>query len=173
MIEQSPTEIVSRRKVLRTGAAVGGALTLGSGVIGTVTAHEDNFPIRVHGEGDLWASKATTKLPKPENKGSLDKLFVIPNSNNPAKQFPVGEAAPGSPNNFTYNGGRWWTHTAEWTQAGFDAHGTVPILTRYGPADDPESVLFHLNLGHLEITEGAQGKPDFFECPLVRTHDHR
>ena len=72
-----------------------------------------------------------TALPAPNahNMRSFDKLFMITNSNNPAGQLPVSEAAPGNPD---YNGGRWWAQTVEWTEAGFLAHpGYVPVLTSY------------------------------------------
>lgn len=74
--------------------------------------------------------------------------------------MPVAEAAPGNPN---YNGGRWFTHTVEWTQAGFDAHGTVPVLKSYG------EVMLHYQLGHLTITPGSPdgGPPPYFGCPLL------
>jgi len=76
-------------------------------------------------------------------------------------QLPVAEAAPGNPD---YNGGRWFTHTVEWTQDGFDAHGTVPVLTSY------EELVIHYILGHLEITQGPPDggpPPPYFECPLL------
>jgi hypothetical protein len=62
-----------------------------------------------------------------------------------------------------YNGGRWYTHTVEWTEAGFEAHGTVPILKSY------DEVMLHADLGHLEITPGSfpEGPPEFFSCPLL------
>ncbi|MCI0709926.1 MAG: hypothetical protein L0154_07160, partial [Chloroflexi bacterium] len=89
-----------------------------------------------------------------------DKLFVIVNSNNPEDQLPVAEAAPGNPD---YNGGRWFTHTVEWTASGFADHGTVPILMSY------DDILFHESLGHLEITPGSPDSdtPDYFLCPLL------
>lgn len=121
-----------------------------------------DFGPSVYGDGRAWGTKGAAELPPPNNNNlqSFDKLFVITNSNNPAGQLPVSEAAPGNPN---YNGGRWYTHTATWTQAGFDAHGVVPVLTSYA------EVLFHYNLGHLAITAGtfAGGPAAFFECPLL------
>jgi hypothetical protein len=52
-----------------------------------------------------------------------------------------------------------------WTPAGFDAHGTVPVLKSY------EDVMLHAGLGHLEIMPGSPGgdnaPPDYFECPLL------
>lgn len=52
-----------------------------------------------------------------------------------------------------------------WTQAGFDAHGTVPLLKSY------DDVMLHYGLEHLAITAGSLGgpgaPPDYFECPLL------
>ena len=89
-----------------------------------------------------------------------DKLFIITNSNNPSDQLPVGEAAPGNPD---YNGGRWFTHTVEWTAEGFMAHGIVPVLTSY------DEIIEHEYLGHLVITPGSfpNGPPVYFQCPLL------
>lgn len=156
-----PTATATRRGVLR-GAAV---LALGGAAVGTATAASPDFSPRVYGDGEAWGTKVTGLIENP-NPNSLDAFYVVTNSNNPGTQLPVSEAAPGNPD---YNGGRWFTHTVEWTEAGFTAHGTVPVLTRYGPADDPESILFHENLGHLEITEGSPegGPPPYFRCPLL------
>jgi hypothetical protein len=121
-----------------------------------------NFTPQIWGDGELWGTKGAAALPAPteNNAQSFDKLFVITNSNNPEGQLPVSEAAPGNPD---YNGGRWFTHTVMWTQAGFDAHGTVPVLTSY------EDIMLHYNLGHLTITPGTfEGGPlAYFECPLL------
>jgi hypothetical protein len=123
-----------------------------------------NFTPRLYADGEVWGTKGAAALPPPNGKNdqSFDKLFVITNSNNPAGQLPVAEAAPGNPN---YNGGRWYTHTVEWTQAGLNAHDTVPVLTSYA------EVMEHKGAGHLEITAGSppgeDSPPDFFECPLL------
>lgn len=123
-----------------------------------------NFMPSLWGDNELWGTKGTTALPAPNdhNLQSFDKLFVITNSNNPYGQLPVAEAAPGNPN---YNGGRWFTHTVEWTQAGFDYHGTVPVLMSYS------DVMIHDALGHLVITAGppdvANPPPDYFQCPML------
>ena len=121
-----------------------------------------NFMPGVYADGEAWGTKATTGLPAPNahNLQSFDKLFVITNSNNMDGQLPVAEAAPGNRN---YNGGRWFTHTVEWTQAGFDHHGTVPVLMDY------DEVMLHYTLGHLTITEGSfeGGPPAYFQCPLL------
>jgi hypothetical protein len=121
-----------------------------------------DFAPHIQADGVAWGTKVTTILPEPNGNSyeSFDRLVVITNSNTPGDQLPVGEAAPGSP---AYNGGRWWTHTVEWTEAGFEAHGTVPILMSY------DEIMMHADLGHLTITEGTPGPPppDFFPCPLL------
>lgn len=120
------------------------------------------FSPAIYADGQVWGTKATTALPGPNGKTdqSFDKLFVIVNSNNPDGQMPVGEAAPG---NRAYNGGRWYTHTVSWTEDGFAAHGTVPVLTSYA------AIMEHYNLGHLTIDPGSPdgGPPPFFQCPLL------
>jgi hypothetical protein len=121
-----------------------------------------DFAPHIYADGEAWGTKVTTELPAPNDQmmKSFDKLYVITNSNNPMDQLPVGEAAPRNP---MYNGGRWYTHHVEWTQAGFDAHSTVPILKSY------DEVMLHYNLGHLTITPGTfpGGPPPFFSCPLL------
>jgi len=122
-----------------------------------------SFTPALWGDGQLWATKGVAPLPAPNghNNQSFDKLFVIINSNNPNGQLPVAEAAP---RNFNFNGGRWFTHTVVWTQAGFDDHGTVPVLTSY------DDIVLHYQLGHLDITPGSPDPtmtPDYFECPLL------
>lgn len=120
-----------------------------------------SFMPELFADGEMYGTKGATALPAPTDKNaqSFDMLFVITNSNNPGTQLPVAEAAPGP----GFNGGRWATQTVEWTAAGFDAHGTVPILTSY------DEVMVHFNLGHLTITEGSPdgGPPDYFLCPLL------
>ena len=121
-----------------------------------------SFDPELYADGDVWGTKGTTNLPAPNahNLQSFDKLFVITNSNNPLGQMPVGEAAPGNP---YYNGGRWFTHTVEWTATGFMAHGIVPVLTSYDEIVEQE------DLGYLVITPGSfpQGPPVYFQCPLL------
>jgi hypothetical protein len=121
-----------------------------------------DFGPRIYADGEAWGTKVTTVLPEPMGgqHHSFDKLFVIVNSNNSDPQLPVGEAAPGNPD---YSGGRWYTHTVEWTPEGFAHHGTVPILMSY------DDIMLHAGLGHLEITPGSPGPPPppFFSCPLL------
>lgn len=121
-----------------------------------------NFMPSLYGDGKVWGTKATTVLPAPNefNRQSFDNLYVITNSNHPEGQLPVSEAAPGNP---AYNGGRWFTHTVEWTADGFLAHGLVPVLKSYG------DIQHHANLGHLVITPGSfpNGPPVYFQCPLL------
>jgi hypothetical protein len=125
-----------------------------------------NFGAAIYADGEVWGTKATTVLPAPNdyNIHSFDGLFIIINSNNILGQLPVGEAAPGNPD---YNGGRWLTYTVEWTQEGFDYHGTVPILTSY------DDILHHESLGHLIVTAGSPGPPppNYFSCPLLPVKD--
>ena len=135
-------------------------------LLATIPAFADRgkptFGPAIYADGQVWGTKAVTALPGPNenNVQSFDKLFVITNSNNPSGQMPVGEAAPGNPD---YNGGRWFTQTVEWTDAGFVAHGTVPILTSYA------DIMVHYNLGHLTISSGSfdGGPPPYFLCPLL------
>jgi hypothetical protein len=121
-----------------------------------------NFVPALYGDGETWGTKGTTTLPAPNahNRQSFDALYVITNSNNPMGQLPVSEAAPGNPN---YNGGRWFTHTVEWTAEGFMHHGIVPVLTSDADLD------LHESLGHLVITPGSfpGGPPVYFQCPLL------
>ncbi|MEK7404553.1 MAG: hypothetical protein AAB225_05550 [Acidobacteriota bacterium] len=120
-----------------------------------------NFGPSVYGDGKVWGTKGAAALPAPNenNTQSFDKLFVFVNG--AVGQLPVAEAAPGKPG---YNGGRWYTHTVVWTQAGMEYHlGALPVLTSY------EDIRFHYALGHLMIAPGspAGGPPPFFECPLL------
>ena len=145
-------------------------LTLASivllGVIGYQSAFagpgKPSFTERVYGDGVAWGTKGTTVLPAPNqyNRQSFDALYVITNSNNPQGQLPVSEAAPGNPD---YNGGRWFTHTVEWTADAFHDLGIVPILKSYDDIMEQES------LGHIIITPGSfPGGPDvYFQCPLL------
>ncbi len=150
--------------MLRKITLIVSVLALSLTVVGTASANpgKPNFTPQIWGDGQLWGTKGAATLPAPNahNVQSFDKLFVITNSNNPEGQLPVSEAAPGNPN---YNGGRWFTHTVTWTQAGFDAHGIVPVLKSY------DDIMLHYKLGHLTITPGSPegGPPPYFECPLL------
>jgi hypothetical protein len=131
-------------------------------------AHADpgkpNFMPAIYADGEAWGTKGTTTLPapNPHNLQSYDALYLITNSNNPMEQLPVAEAAPGNPD---YNGGRWALYTVMWTDAGFAAHGIVPVLKSL---DDIE---FHESLGHLMVMAGAPPNGDgvYFQCPLLPT----
>lgn len=113
-------------------------------------------------DGQTWGSKGTTALPAPTEKNihSYDPLFVIINSNNPDGQLPVAEAAPGNP---AFNGGRWITYTAWWTDDGFDEFGEVPVVTSYA------ELMEYYDDGYLDFEMGspAGGPPDYFQCPLL------
>lgn len=121
-----------------------------------------NFSEAIYADGTAFGTKGTTALPAPNeyNRQSFDALYVVTNDNNPETQLPISEAGPGNPD---YNGGRWFTHTVEWTEAGFLAHGIVPILKSY------EDIMHHKNLGHLVITPGSfpGGPMVYFQCPLL------
>jgi len=173
--DTNQTRHLSRRRLLRTGALISGAAVLGLGVTSSAAAApgKPDFSPRIWGDGEQWGTKVTGVIRHP-NEQSLDKFFVLTvkdgvNGDVPEGQLPVSEAAPGNP---AYNGGRWWTYVAAWTQSGLDAHGSpLPLLTRYGPADDPNSILFHANLGHIEISEGPPdgdgAPPEYFRCPML------
>ena len=143
---------------LRNIAVLSGLLLLAT----VAQAAAPNFSERVYGDGVAWGTKGTTALPAPNahNRQAFDALYVITNSNNPQGQLPVSEAAPGNP---AYNGGRWFTHTVEWTAEGFMAHGIVPVLMSY------DDIQLHHSLGHLVITPGSfpDGPPVYFQCPLL------
>ena len=123
---------------------------------------QPNFGPTLYADGETFGTKGVTVLPAPNpySVQSFDELYVITNSNNPQGQLPVAEAAPGNP---AYNGGRWFTHSVEWTADGFSWHGIVPVLT------SEAEVLEHASLGHLIITPGSfpDGPPIYFECPLL------
>lgn len=123
---------------------------------------QPNFMPSVYGDGEVWGTKGTTALPAPNaaNRQSFDALYVITNSNNPEGQLPVSEAAPGSPD---YNGGRWFTHSVEWTADAFMHYGIVPVLTSY------DDIQYQANMGYLVITPGSfpNGPPVYFQCPLL------
>ena len=118
-----------------------------------------DFSPRLYADGVAWGTKVTNIINHP-NYDSLDKLYVVIGGNNPEPQLPVGEAAPYEDD---YDGGRWWTFTAEWTPEGITAHGVVPILM----SDD--DIMLHEGLGHIIVTEGGPpgGPPPFFHCPLL------
>jgi len=126
-----------------------------------VFARAPAFEPRVYGDGQVWGTKGNATLPAPNehNRQSFDALYVFTNSNNP-DQLPVSEAAPGNPD---YNGGRWFTHTVEWTAEGFMAYGVVPVLKSY------DDVQYQAGMGYLVITPGSfpDGPRVYFQCPLL------
>jgi hypothetical protein len=129
---------------------------------GMAFAGAPNFGPAIWADGQLYGTKGTTALPAPtaDNVQSFDVLYAVMNSNNPEGQLAIAEAAPGNPN---YNGGRWFTHTVEWTEAGFLAYGFVPVLKS---ADD---VQYQADMGYVVITPGSfPGGPDvYFQCPIL------
>lgn len=127
---------------------------------GTAFAQQPNFSPALYADGSVWGTKGTTVLPapNPHNVQSFDALYVIVNG--AAGQLPVSEAAPGNPR---YNGGRWFTHTVMWTEAGLSAHPTLPVLMSY------DDIMMYYNLGQLAIAPGSPtgGPPPYFQCPLL------
>ncbi|HUG09911.1 MAG TPA: hypothetical protein VMM36_02800 [Opitutaceae bacterium] len=120
------------------------------------------FAASLWGDGRLWSSKATAILPAPTEKNlhSYDMLFVIINSNADGGQFPVAEAAPGNPD---FNSGRWFVHTAWWTEQGLAWYGTVPVITSYA------ELLEEVIIGNMAFAPGspAGGPPPYFQCPML------
>ena len=144
------------------------ALSLAVLITGTSIALKGKPDLNPHiyADGLAWGTKVTAIFnngPNARNEKSFDKFFVIINSNNPDTQLPVGEAGPGNP---MYNGGRWWTQTVMWTEAGLEALGTVPILMSY------EEIMVYAEMGYLTITPGSfeGGPPAYFDCPLIPLH---
>ncbi|MBI4463516.1 MAG: hypothetical protein HY647_02320 [Acidobacteria bacterium] len=96
-------------------------------VLSLANRGQPNFGPSVYGDGKAWGTKSAATLPAPNdhNLQSFDKLFVFVNG--AMGQLPVAEAAPGNP---MYNGGRWFTHTVVWTQAGEEHYVEgLPMLT--------------------------------------------
>jgi hypothetical protein len=150
---------ISKGAAIATAAALSTLLTAGAAL---ADPGKPNFMPSLYADGDVYGTKGTTTLPAPtaNNLQSFDVLYAVSNSNNPEGQLPIAEAAPGNPE---YNGGRWFTHTVEWTAQGFATHGIVPVLT------SQEDVLQHDSLGELVVTPGSfpGGPAVFFECPVL------
>ncbi len=119
-----------------------------------------NFGPSIYADGVAWGTKATTELPAPNdhNVQSYDILYVI--TNGADGQLPVSDAGP---RNRYYNGGRWFTHTAEWTPFGLEVMVPLPVLKSY------EDIMPHYDAGHLDIWPGSfdGGPPEYFQCPLL------
>ena len=112
-----------------------------------------DFGPNVYADGIAWATKGTTELPAPNENTiqSYDILYVI--TNGAEGQLPVSDAGPRNP---YYNGGRWFTHTVEWTIV------APTVLKSY------EDIMTHYDAGHLDIWPGSPGgPPDYFQCPLL------
>ena len=140
-------------------------------VVGAVYAMpgKPDFSPHIYADGVAWGTKVTVgQLPAPNdhNMQSFDKLYVIVNSNNPDGQLPVSEAGPGNPD---YNGGRWYTWTAMWTNTGLSHYGTVPILKSY------EDLMEQVDAGYMDVMAGPpdvpNAPPPFFLCPLLPVKD--
>ena len=122
-------------------------------------AGKPSFSPNVYADGIAWGTKATTMLPAPNdhNVQSYDILYVI--TNGADGQLPVGDAGP---RNRYYNGGRWFTHTAMWTDLGLEVMVPLPVLKSY------EDIMQQYDAGHLDIWSGSPGgPPDYFQCPLL------
>jgi hypothetical protein len=133
--------------------------------VGTAMAQAPNFGPGVYADGKAWGTKGTTTLPGPNghNNQSFDKLFVI--TNGAMGQLPVGEAAPGNP---MYNGGRWWTFTAMWTEDGMEYYGSsLPVIMSY------DDLMDEVDMGYMDTWEGTPGPPPpaYFQCPLLPVKD--
>jgi hypothetical protein len=124
-------------------------------------AGKPTFSPAIFADGKPWGTKGLGALPAPNehNVQSFDKLFMFVNG--AAGQLPVSEAGPGNP---MYNGGRWYTHVAIWTEAGgnFYLQG-FPVVTSY------EDIKWNVDLGYLMVMPGSAGgePPAFFLCPLL------
>lgn len=161
MSEHSP-RLVDRKSGGRVFATAGLLSALLAAAVAAADPGKPNFLPSLYADGEVYGTKGTTTLPAPtaSNLQSFDVLYAVSNSNNPEGQLPVAEAAPGNPE---YNGGRWFTHTVEWTAQGFTAHGIVPVLK------SKQDVLLHESQGELVITPGSfPGGPEvFFQCPVL------
>lgn len=115
----------------------------------------------VYAEERIWEPSLAVAIDPPsgENYSQVDSFFVIVNSNNAEKQYPVAEIGPPRED---YDG-KWRTFTVIWTDEGFMAHETVPILESY------HDILVHHGLGHIEIEPGSPkgGPPEFFASHLT------
>ena len=127
-------------------------------------AGKPNFSPAIYADGEAWGTKGLATLPQPNANmlQSFDKIFVFTNASD--AQLPVAEAAPGNPD---YNGGRWFTHTAEWTEEAFN--GYVPVLK------SAAEVEHYADMGLLIITPGSfPGGPNvYFQCPLLPDKSQR
>jgi hypothetical protein len=154
-----PFDRLSRGAVAATAGTLF-ALTIA--VVAAADPGKPNFMPSLYADGNVYGTKGTTTLAAPtaNNLQSYDVLYAVSNSNNPEGQLPIAEAAPGNPE---YNGGRWFTHTVEWTAQGFTSHGIVPVLK------SKEDVLSHESLGELVVTPGSfpGGPAVYFECPVL------
>ena len=136
-------------------------------LIGSLVVQADpgqpNFGPAIYADGEVFGTKGVAALPAPSdsNVDSYDKLFAF--TNGAAGQLAVAEAAPGNPD---FNGGRWFTHTVTWTEAGLEAHGGPVLLTSYA------DIQFHEGLGHLTVAAGSfpGGPQPYFLCPLLPVH---
>jgi hypothetical protein len=159
----------TRRRVLRTGAALGAA-GLGLSAVGTTGANagkgdekgEGASFGRVYANGTLWRTKVATVLddrPDPE-----DKIYFLHDGSGPivanenasdAQASPfVSESAPGDRD---WNGGQWTHVSAEVTD--------VDAFNDDAPLASASEVL---GKDYIDVTLGRPGfgPPNYFVCPL-------
>jgi hypothetical protein len=138
------------KKILSTASLAFFLLTCGYAIAGP---GKPNFSPSVYADGIAWGTKGTTGLPAPNdhNIQSYDILYVF--TNGADGQLPVSDAGPRNP---FYNGGRWFTHTAEWNI------DNPPVVKSY------HDIMMYVDTGDLDIWPGSPGgPPDFFQCPLL------
>lgn len=159
----------TRRRFVRNGAVLTGALAAGVGATGTASARpgKPSFGPEIYGDGDPWGTKFTTVIPEPRNGGrSLDVLaFVVsgPSQDGPPLQLPVSEAAPGNP---AYNGGRWVSKTVTVTDS--DRYDDVQPVTDYDTLLAEQAAgTFGPFLDGAPIVDGEPLRPEYFQCPLL------
>ncbi|MGM0483861.1 MAG: hypothetical protein ACQERI_04855 [Candidatus Krumholzibacteriota bacterium] len=115
----------------------------------------------VYAEERIWEPSLAVAIdPPPEgNYAGLDSFFVVVNSNNAKKQYPVAEIGPPRPD---YDG-KWRTFTVIWKEKGFLAYDTVPVMESY------HDILVQHGLGHIIIEPGSPrgGPPEFFSSHLT------
>lgn len=159
----------TRRRFVRTGAALAGGLALGVGAAGGAAARpgKPSFGPEIYGDGEAWGTKFTTALPEPTtNEQSFDVLaFVVagPGRAGPPVQLPISEAAPGNPD---YNGGRWASRTVVVTDA--DRYDEIAPVTDYETflAEQAAGTFGPFQDG-APIVGGSPIRPEYFQCPLL------
>jgi hypothetical protein len=123
-------------------------------------AEAPNFSPAIFADGVAWGTKGLSDLPPAteDTLQSFDLLFGF--TNGVDGQMAVAEAGPGNP---LYNGGRWYAHTATWTDAAIAYYQALnqplPLVTSYTQLMD------YVNAG--EIVTAVNVGHTFFLCPLL------